>query len=147
MRRGPSADAVAAWWEPLRNLKHNQVLHDRVLLVTVVGDTTPRVADEERLEYAALGAGFHRLRLHFGFLETPDIPAALAGCARFGHRFDEMTTTYYLSREVVVPSPRAGMALWREKLFLFIQRNAAPAHEFFRIPTNRVVELGTLLEI
>ncbi len=131
----------------LHNLKHNQVLHDRVFLLNVVTANTPYVDAGERIEYAELSHGFYRLRVTFGFLEQPDIPAALACCATFGHAFDMMETTFYLSRENVIPTLRPGMARWREQLFVVISRNATPAHEFFRIPTNRVVELGTLLEI
>ncbi|MGE3773535.1 MAG: potassium transporter Kup, partial [Gammaproteobacteria bacterium] len=82
-----------------------------------------------------------------GFMQQPDIPAALAACGCHGHRFDMMDTTFYLSREVIIPSLTPVMAAWRERLFALMNQNATPAHEFFRIPTNRVVELGTQIEI
>jgi KUP system potassium uptake protein len=131
----------------LHNLMHNQVVHQRVFLLTVVTEEKPFIPADQRIEYVTLGKGFHRLVLHYGFMEHPDIPEALAQCHRFGHDFDMMRTTFYLSREIIVPTPRQGMALWRERLFALMNRNATPASEFFRIPTNRVVELGTKLEI
>ena len=131
----------------LHNLKHNQVLHERVVLVSVVTADEPWVPDAERLEWGELGKGFHRLIVRYGFMEQPDVPRALEGCAAFGQPFEMMETTFYLSREVIVPTIEGGMALWRERLFAQMQRNAASATEFFRIPTNRVVELGTAVEI
>ena len=131
----------------LHNLKHNQVLHQRVFLLTVETAERPYVEADKRLEYAELGSGFYRLVVRFGFMEHPDIPEALAGCSAFGHEFNMMETTFFLSRDSIVPTLMPGMALWRERLFVLLSRNATPAHEFFRIPTNRVVELGTLLEI
>lgn len=131
----------------LHNLKHNKVLHDRVVLVTVSVAETPYVENDQRLRLQELGQGFCRLEIHYGFMESPDIPAAFVQCAAHGHEFDLMETSFYLSRETVIPSPKPGMALWREHLFAFMSRNATTATEFFHIPTNRVVELGTQLEI
>jgi len=131
----------------LHNLKHNKVLHDRVFLLTVVTAEKPYVAESERIEYTDLGHGFYRLICHYGFMQQPDIPAALEACGCHGHRFDMMDTTFYLSREVIIPSLSPAMAAWRERLFALMNQNATPAHEFFRIPTNRVVELGTQIEI
>ncbi len=131
----------------LHALMHTQVLHSRVFLLTVVNVESPTVADADRVTYTELGKGFHRLVLRYGFMEHPDIPAALAQCTRFGHAFDMMHTSFFLSRETIVPTRLPGMALWRERLFAVMNRNAAAASDFFRIPTNRVVELGTRLEI
>jgi KUP system potassium uptake protein len=131
----------------LHNLKHNKVLHDRIFMLTVVTEEKPYVPEAERIEYTDLGHGFYRLICHYGFMQQPDIPAALAACGCHGHTFDMMDTTFYLSREVIVPSLAPVMALWRERLFAVMNQNATPAHEFFRIPTNRVVELGTQLEM
>ncbi len=131
----------------LHNLKHNKVLHERVFLLTIVTAEKPYVAESERIDYTELGHGFYRLVCHYGFMQQPDIPAALAACASHGHRFEMMDTTFYLSREVIIPSMGPGMARWRERLFALMNQNATPAHEFFRIPTNRVVELGTQIEI
>jgi len=131
----------------LHNLKHNKVLHERVFLLTVVTAERPYVAESERIEYTDLGHGFYRLVCHYGFMQQPDIPAALEACACHGHHFDMMDTTFYLSREVIIPSLTPVMPVWRERLFALMNQNATPAHEFFRIPTNRVVELGTQIEI
>lgn len=131
----------------LHNLAHNQVLHERILLVTVVTEEHPVVKDVERLELSSLGKGFYRLIVKYGFMEEPDIPAALKQCASVGLKIDPMSTSYFLSREIIIPSLQPGMALWREHLFKQMSRNANSATEFFRIPTDRVVELGTQVEI
>lgn len=131
----------------LHNLKHNKVLHDRVVLVTVTTAEVPYVDDEDRLHLFDLGKGFCRLEVRYGFMDEPDIPAAFSQCAVHGHSFDPMETSYYLSRETVIPRVQRGMAHWRERLFALMSRNATGATDFFRIPTNRVVELGTQLEI
>jgi KUP system potassium uptake protein len=131
----------------LHNLKHNKVLHERVVLVTVTTAEVPYVGAEERLHLVDLGKGFCRLEIRYGFMEQPDIPAAFAQCKQHGHEFEPMETSFFLSRETVIPSVKQGMALWREHLFALMTRNATSATEFFRIPTNRVVELGTQLEI
>ncbi|MBK8960303.1 MAG: potassium transporter Kup [Proteobacteria bacterium] len=131
----------------LHNLKHNKILHERVFLVTIVTTDTPYVTREERVEYTILGHGFYRLVVRFGFMEHPDLPEALAELKQYGHHLKMMETTFYLSREVIVPTLKHGMALWRERLFAFMSKNAMSAYEFFRIPTDRVVEIGTQLEI
>lgn len=131
----------------LHNLKHNKILHDNVVLVTVRTTDTPMVPEMDRLYYIDLGHGFHRLIVHYGFMEQPDIPAALAQCIRFGIEFEELETSYYLSRETIIPNLRGGMNIWRGRLFATMSKNALSATEFFRIPSNRVVELGTQLEI
>ena len=131
----------------LHNLAHNQVLHERILLVTVVTEGHPVVAEAERLELHDLGKGFHRLIVRYGFMEQPDIPAALRRCAALGLEIDPMSCSYFLSREIIVPSLQPGMALWREHLFKQMSKNANSATEFFHIPTDRVVELGTQVEI
>ncbi|HET6719189.1 MAG TPA: potassium transporter Kup [Rhodocyclaceae bacterium] len=131
----------------LHNLKHNKILHDNVVLVTVRTTDTPMVPEMDRLYYTDLGNGFHRLIVRYGFMEQPDIPAALAQCIRFGIEFEELETSYYLSRETIIPNLRGGMNTWRGRLFATMSKNALSATEFFRIPSNRVVELGTQLEI
>jgi len=131
----------------LHNLKHNQTVHQRVILATVMTAETPYVPDSERVEMTDLGDGFHRLTIRYGFMQTPDVPAALALCKKFGHEFNMMSTSFFLSRETFVPSLNPGMALWRERLFTFMTLNATRATIFFKIPTERVVELGTQLEI
>ncbi len=131
----------------LHNLKHNKILHERIFLVTIVTTDTPYVTREERVEYEILGHGFYRVIVNFGFMEHPDLPEALAELKQYGHHLKMMETTFYLSREVIVPTLKHGMALWRERLFAVMSKNAMSASEFFRIPTDRVVEIGTQLEI
>ncbi len=131
----------------LHNLKHNQTVHQRVVLATVMTADTPYVPDSERVTMTDLGDGFHRLIIRYGFMQTPDVPAALALCKAFGQEFNMMATSFFLSRETYVPSLNPGMAHWRERLFTFMTLNATRATIFFKIPTDRVVELGTQLEI
>ena len=131
----------------LHNLKHNKILHENVVLVTVRTTDTPMVPEMDRLYYTALGHGFHRVVVNYGFMEQPDIPAALAQCIRFGMEFEELETSYYLSRETIIPNLHGGINIWRGRLFALMSKNALSATEFFRIPSNRVVELGTQLEI
>ncbi len=131
----------------LHNLKHNKVLHERNVMLTVETLDTPTADSSERIELASLGGEFYRLLLRFGFAEEPDVPRALQQCQKLGLPLEMMDTTFFLSRENIVASERAGMALWRDKLFAFLSRNAMPATAFFRIPGNRLVELGTQVEI
>jgi KUP system potassium uptake protein len=131
----------------LHNLNHNKVLHERVVLLTVTTADVPFVPDAQRLDIEALGNDFFRMTVHFGFKDAPDLPAALQLPNGAGLQFDMMTTSFFLSRQTIVPTVAQGMALWREKLFAAMSRNAGSATDFFRIPTNRVVELGTQIEI
>ena len=131
----------------LHNLKHNKVLHERNVLLTVETLESPVAEYGERTEITALGHEFFRLTLRFGFAEDPDIPAALQSCTAKGLGFDMMETTFFVSRESIVATDRAGMPLWRDKLFAFLARNASSATAFFRIPGNRLIELGTQVEI
>jgi KUP system potassium uptake protein len=131
----------------LHNLKHNQILHERVVLMTVNTADTPFVKDEERVTYEDLGKGFSRIVVRYGFMENPDVPRALALCQKFGLTFDMMSTTFYLSRETVVPSGQRSIWAMRAQLFRIMSKNATSATDFFKIPANRVVELGTQLVI
>jgi KUP system potassium uptake protein len=131
----------------LHNLKHNQTVHERTILTTVMTAETPYVPEDERITFTDLGSGFYRLVIRYGFMETPDIPAALSACKGYGFKFDLMKTSFFLSRETIVPSLYPGMARWRELLFAYMALNATTAMKFFKIPTERVVELGTQLEI
>ncbi len=131
----------------LHNLKHNQVLHERVALVTVQTADTPHVNDMDRIYLHRMGKGFMRIVVRYGFMESPDIPAALEQCKHHGERFDMMETTFYLSRETIVPSMTKRMTPLRARLFAVMSKNATSASDFFHIPTNRVVELGTQLVI
>ena len=131
----------------LHNLKHNNALHDRIVLLTVKIADEPYVSADERCSIEALGDGFHRMILRYGFVEEPDVPAALANVERCGASFRMMDTSFFLARQTLLPSAKPGMSLWREKLFAWMLRNAESAMEFFRLPTNRVVELGSQVEI
>ncbi|KRA33243.1 MULTISPECIES: potassium transporter Kup [Rhodanobacter] len=132
----------------LHNLKHNKVLHERNVLLTVEILETPVAEASERVQITAMGSDFHGLELRFGFAEDPNVPLALSLCGREGLGFDMMDTTFFLSREnVVADARRPGMALWRDKLFVILSRNALPATAFFQIPGNRLIELGAQVEI
>ncbi len=131
----------------LHNLKHNKVLHERNVMLTVETVETPIAEADERVSVESLGGSFYKMILRFGFAEDPDVPETLAAVQRCGLPFDMMDTTFFLSRESIVATDRPGMALWRDKLFVFLQRNAMPATAFFRIPGNRLIELGAQVEI
>ncbi len=131
----------------LHNLNHNKVLHERIVLLTVRTGDIPHVPAEQRIEIKPLGANFFRLTVHFGFKDEPDLPRSLELAQAAGMEFSLMETSFFLSRQTLVATENPGMALWREKLFVAMSRNAASATGFFRIPTNRVVELGTRIEL
>ena len=132
----------------LHNLKHNKVLHERNVLLTVDMLETPVADADERIRITPMGNEFFKLELRYGFAEDPNIPQALSLCSRSGMSFDLMDTTFFLSREnIVADKRRPGMALWRDKLFAFMARNAMPATAFFQIPGNRLIELGAQVEI
>ena len=143
----PVAGAETVPQALLHNLKHNQVLHERNVILTVAFREVPWVGMSERVEVHALGRGFWRVTLHFGFMQKPDVPKALALCESHGLKIPLFETSYFLSRETVVPKPGAGMAHWRERLFAAMSRNASSVAEFFRLPDNAVVELGTRVQI
>jgi KUP system potassium uptake protein len=131
----------------LHNLKHNKVLHERVILLTVKIMDVPAVTDDGRCRLEDLGRGFFRMVLYYGFMQEPDVPAALKRIQDCGQSFKMMETSFFLARQTLLPSSRPGMAIWREKIFAWMLRNAESAMEFFRLPTNRVVELGSQVEI
>ena len=131
----------------LHNIKHNKVLHERVVILTVAIQDVPYVSEEKRCSVKDLGQGFFRITLRFGFLEETDVPATLKRTDMCGGPFEMMKTSFFLSRQTLIASAKPGMAIWREKLFAWMLRNAASAMEFFRLPTNRVVELGSQVEI
>ncbi|WP_057883766.1 potassium transporter Kup [Tsuneonella troitsensis] len=131
----------------LHNIKHNKVLHERVVILTVQIAGVPYVDPSERFEIHAVGDGIFRVILHYGFMQETDVPAALAETGECGGMFDMMQTSFFLSRQTLIASKKPGMAVWREKLFAWMLRNSATAMEFFRLPTNRVVELGSQVEI
>ena len=141
-----SAETVPA--ALLHNLKHNQVLHSRVLVLNVKVEDVPHVRREKRLEVHDAGHGFYRVVLHYGFMEEVDIPKDLARVDTCGEPFNMMSTSFFLGRQKLIASKRrAGMALWRERLFAWMLKSSESAMEFFKLPTNRVVELGSQLQI
>ncbi len=131
----------------LHNLKHNKVLHERIILLTVKIMDEPYYPDDGRCHLEDLTHGFHRMVLKYGFMQEPDVPAALSRIHQCGPDFRMMDTSFFLSRQTLLASDRPGMMIWREKLFAWMLRNAESAMEFFRLPTNRVVELGSQVEI
>ncbi|WP_431848997.1 potassium transporter Kup [Allosphingosinicella sp.] len=131
----------------LHNIKHNKVLHERVLIMTVVVEQVPHVPEEQRVDVVEAGGGFFRVTLRYGFMEEVDVPAALRTLDSCGAKFKMMDTSFFLGRQKLIASSRPGMALWREKLFAWMMRNSESAMQFFKLPTNRVVELGSQLEI
>jgi KUP system potassium uptake protein len=131
----------------LHNLKHNKVLHERVVILTVHTKDFPRVEPKHRVVIHELPQAFFTIDAYFGFTEEPDVPALLDACGKRGFEFDMMDTSFFVSRETLIASVAPGMALWRERLFVSMSRNAVKATDFFRVPTNRVVELGTQVEL
>ncbi len=132
----------------LHNLKHNQVLHQRVIILTVRVEDLPHVSPEKRVEIHDAGQGFYRVILHYGFMQDVDIPRDLADIKTCGEPFNMMSTSFFLGRQKLIPSKKVpGMALWREKLFALMLKSSESAMEFFKLPTNRVVELGSQLQI
>jgi KUP system potassium uptake protein len=131
----------------LHNLKHNLVLHERTVIATVITEEIPFVPESQRVELASLGKGFYRLLIRYGFMQAPDVPAALELCRRAGLNADLREVSFFVSRETILPSLQPGIAVWREKLFALLSRNAQSATDFFKIPTENVVELGTQVEI
>lgn len=127
----------------LHNLNHNKVLHQRVVFLTVLNHAVPYIPRETRSEVEQLGSNMFRVILHYGFMQEPHILRALTACADCGGAFNLMETSFFFSRETIIPSKLPGMALWRERLFVWMARNAQNAMRFFRIPTNRVIELGS----
>jgi len=141
-----SADAVPS--ALLHNLKHNQVLHERVLILNVKVEDVPHVEPASRIEIHGAGSGFHRVILHYGFIDEVDVPADLGRVESCGDKFDMMSTSFFLGRQkLIAAKEQPGMALWRERLFAWMMKNSESAMEFFRLPTNRVVELGSQLRI
>ncbi|WP_245267210.1 potassium transporter Kup [Methylosinus sp. LW3] len=142
-----TSDPEAAPTALLHNLKHNKVLHERVLVISVNTEDTPRVPPEKRFEIEKLAPDFTRATLHFGFMESPRVPAALAAMRKAGVKYDIMTTSFFLGRRSIKESPASEMPVWQDKLYVALTRQSANATDFFSIPTDRVVELGAQLTI
>ena len=131
----------------LHNLKHNRVLHKSVIFLTIQTEDVPHIHTEQRIRLEKMREGFHRVIARYGFMEDPNVPEILDHCRPLGLEFDWMSTTFFLSRETIIPTKLPGMMLWRERLFAFMSRNAQRPTDFFRIPANRVVELGMQVEM
>jgi KUP system potassium uptake protein len=131
----------------VNNLEHNKILHEHVLFLTVKTSLVPYVAPHQRVEIEPVGNGFYRLRVFYGFMEDPEIPKALEGVKVPGMALDQKDITYFLGRETIMASKRPGMALWRERIFALISQNATSATAYFCLPPDRVVELGSQIEI
>jgi KUP system potassium uptake protein len=131
----------------LHNLKHNQVLHERNVILTIRTAETPRAPAGERIKIEPINPDFTRVTLTYGFMESPNVPRDLAECKKQGLKFDIMTTSFFLGRRKVVPDVRSGMPLWQDRLFIFLQKNAANPTEFFHIPPGRVIELGAQMTV
>jgi len=138
-----TADITGAPTALLHSLKHYKVLHEHNVILTIVTAATPRVPDEEKVTIDAYNDLFYRVVVRFGFIETPNIPKALMLARKLGWKFDIMSTSFFLSRRSLKPSPKGGMPLWLDRVFIALARNATDATEYFHIPTGRVVEIGT----
>jgi KUP system potassium uptake protein len=131
----------------LHNLKHNKVLHDHNVILTIITTDTPRVTDEDRVRMTKITPRFSRISLRFGYAETPNVPKALAVARKLGWQFDIMSTSFFLSRRALKPAAHSGMPRWQDRLFIGLTRVASDATDFFHIPTGRVVEVGTQVTI
>jgi KUP system potassium uptake protein len=131
----------------LHNLKHNKILHEHNVILTIITADTPRVPEEERVQITPLSKHFARVALKFGYMESPNVPKALGIARKHGWQFDIMSTSFFLSRRSLKPSAQSGMPQWQDHLFIALARSASDATDFFQIPTGRVVEVGTQVTI
>jgi KUP system potassium uptake protein len=131
----------------LHNIKHNKVLHERVVLMKIETDDIPHVPEEQRVEVTHLDHNFHTVTLRYGFMDEPNIPRAMAQMRLMQFRFNLLETSFFICREKIVCADDTGFWSWRKRLFIFLQRTMLSATEYFRIPSNRVVELGGQIDI
>jgi KUP system potassium uptake protein len=131
----------------LHNLKHNKVLHEHNVILTIITTDTPRVSDDERVKITSMSAHFNVVALKFGYMETPNVPKALAIARKHGWQFDIMSTSFFLSRRALKPAAHSGMPRWQDRLFIGLAKSASDATDFFQIPTGRVVEVGTQVTV
>jgi KUP system potassium uptake protein len=131
----------------LHNLKHNKVLHQHNVILTIITADTPRVPQDERVTISPVSEHFSTVALKFGYMEQPNVPKALAIARKHGWSFDIMSTSFFLSRRALKPSPHSGMPHWQDRLFIALARSASDATDFFQIPTGRVVEVGTQVTV
>jgi KUP system potassium uptake protein len=131
----------------LHHFKHNKILHEQVVLLSVVTDDVPEVSPRERIRFKNFGQGFWGVTAHYGFMEIPNVPTLMRSCAAAGLRIDEAETSYFLGRETLLPTRDRSLAFWRKRIFRFLSRNSRAATDFFSIPPNRVIEIGTQVEL
>jgi KUP system potassium uptake protein len=131
----------------MHNLKHNKVLHEKNVILTVQTAPKPRVPEENRVEIEKVDSDFQKVTISYGFMESPNLPKALGQCRRLGLKYDIMATSFFLGRRSIVPSAQSGMPLWQDHLFIFLMKNAANPTDFFKIPPGRVVELGAQITV
>ena len=131
----------------MHNLKHNKVLHEKNVILTVRTAERPRVPQDQRVSIDPVNDDFKKVVLTYGFMESPNVPKALGLCRKQGLKFDIMATSFFLGRRSVVPTAQQGMPLWQDRLFIFLMRNAANPTDFFHIPPGRVVELGAQVTV
>jgi KUP system potassium uptake protein len=131
----------------LHNLKHNKVLHEHNVILTIITTDTPRVTDDERVKITPLSQHFSQVVLKFGYMESPNVPKALAIARKHGWLFDIMSTSFFLSRRALKPAAHSGMPRWQDRLFIGLAKSASDATDFFQIPTGRVVEVGTQVTV
>jgi KUP system potassium uptake protein len=142
-----TSDPESAPTALLHNLKHNKVLHEHNVILTVITTDTPRVGEDERVRISRVSPLFSKVELRFGFMETPNVPKALAIARKQGWHFDIMATSFFLSRRLLKPAAKSGMPRWQDKLFIRLTKSASDATDFFQIPTGRVVEVGTQVTV
>jgi KUP system potassium uptake protein len=131
----------------LHNFKHNKIMHEQNVILTIITADTPRVREEDRVTISRVSPHFSRVTLKFGYMETPHVPKALAIARKKGWQFDIMSTSFFLSRRSLKPASHSGMPPWQDRLFIALARSASDASEFFQIPTGRVVEVGTQITV
>jgi len=131
----------------LHNLKHNKILHERIIIMQVDTMDVPRVPESRRVEVERLGKGFYSVIARYGFMEQPDVPAALRACRPHGIAYDEMETSFFLGRETLVPASRSRLGRWRRDFFISLSHSASATKAFFRIPPNRAIELGNQIQV
>ncbi|MBB4197434.1 potassium transporter Kup [Rhodoblastus sphagnicola] len=142
-----TGDPMVAPSALMHNLKHNKVVHERVVIMNIVTEPMPRVAEASRFDIEKLSEDFLRVTLHFGYMESPRVPAAMALMRKAGYKFDIMTTSFFLGKRTLKTSPASGMPQWQDKLFVTLSKQSANATDFFSIPSDRVVELGAQVTI
>jgi KUP system potassium uptake protein len=142
-----TSDPISVPTALLHNLKHNKVLHEHNVILTIETAQTPRVDPSERVRMEQISDKFAKVRLRFGFMESPNVPKALAIARKLGWQFDIMSTSFFVSRRSLKPSKQSGMPAWQDRLFIMLSRSANDATDYFQIPTGRVVEVGTQVTI